>query len=78
MLGEAARNIPEAIRQKYPAIPWKNIMGIRNRLIHEYFGIDISTVWETIRTDLVTLKSSIAEMRTGEMGQSETVQSGDV
>ena len=53
-------------------------MGMRNKLIHEYFGIDISTVWETIRTDLVTLKSSIAEMRTGEMGQSETVQSGDV
>jgi hypothetical protein len=78
VLGEAARNIPEAIRQKYPAIPWKNIMGMRNKLIHEYFGIDISTVWETIRTDLVTLKSSIAEMRTGEMGQSETVQSGDV
>ena len=72
VLGEAARNIPEAIHQKYPAIPWKNIMGMRNKLIHEYFGIDISMVWETIRTDLVPLKSSIAEMRTGELGKSET------
>jgi uncharacterized protein with HEPN domain len=69
VLGEAARNIPEDIRQKYPAIPWRNIMGMRNKLIHEYFGVDVSMVWETIRTDLVPLKSSIAEMRTGELGQ---------
>jgi uncharacterized protein with HEPN domain len=44
-------------------------MGMRNKLIHEYFGVDVSMVWETIRTDLVPLKSSIAEMRTGELGQ---------
>ena len=74
VLGEAARNIPEAIRQKYPAIPWKNIMGMRNKLIHEYFGIDVSMVWETIQTDLAPLSSSIAEMRTEELGNSGTVQ----
>lgn len=74
VLGEAARSIPETVRQKYPEIPWKNIIGMRNKLIHEYFGIDVSMIWETIRTDLVPLKSSIAEMRSAEMGKSGTVQ----
>jgi uncharacterized protein with HEPN domain len=74
VLGEAARNIPEAVRQKYPSIPWKNIMGMRNKLIHEYFGVDVSMVWETIRTDLMPLKSLIAEMRTRESGQSGIIR----
>jgi uncharacterized protein with HEPN domain len=74
VLGEAARNIPEAIRMKYPAIPWKNIIGMRNKLIHEYFGVDVSMVWETIRIDLLPLKASIAGMYARESSQSGPTQ----
>jgi uncharacterized protein with HEPN domain len=48
VLGEAARGIPETIKEKYSEIPWFGIIGMRNKLIHEYFGVDLDMVWETI------------------------------
>lgn len=52
IIGEAARNVPEEIRSKYPKIPWRNMIGLRNILIHQYFGVDESIVWEIIQADL--------------------------
>jgi uncharacterized protein with HEPN domain len=49
IVGEATKHIPEEIRQKYPAIPWKDMSGMRDRLIHFYFGIKYELVWETIK-----------------------------
>ena len=48
IIGEAARNIPDEIASKYPNIPWSDMVGMRNILIHSYFGIDYSIVWNTI------------------------------
>jgi uncharacterized protein with HEPN domain len=45
IIGEAARHIPNTIIQEYPHIPWKHIRDMRNVLIHEYFGVDISIIW---------------------------------
>ena len=56
IIGEAARHVPEDIQKLWPAIPWANMMGIRNVLIHEYFGVDIEVVWKTVREDLPSLK----------------------
>ncbi|MDQ0298439.1 uncharacterized protein with HEPN domain [Salibacterium salarium] len=56
VIGEAAKHVPQEIRQKYSLIPWKNIIGLRNILIHEYFGIDEQIVWEIITTDLKKIK----------------------
>jgi len=52
IIGEAAINIPENIRKKYPEIPWKKMYGLRNLISHEYFGIDYEMIWEIAKTNL--------------------------
>ncbi|MHA0858502.1 HepT-like ribonuclease domain-containing protein [Paenibacillus sp. CMAA1364] len=52
IIGEAARNVSDEVRNKYPDIPWRNMIGLRNILIHQYFGVDESIVWEVIKTNL--------------------------
>jgi uncharacterized protein with HEPN domain len=59
IMGEAARNIPEDVRTKYPEIPWKKMIGLRNVLIHNYASIDEATIWEIIQTDLSQLRPHI-------------------
>jgi uncharacterized protein with HEPN domain len=49
IIGEAVKHIPRDIRGKYPDIPWKVMAGMRNKLIHEYFGIRYDVVWDTIK-----------------------------
>jgi uncharacterized protein with HEPN domain len=53
--GEAARLISQETRDAHPDIPWEQMIGIRNRLIHEYFRVDLTTVWDTVRNDLPRL-----------------------
>jgi uncharacterized protein with HEPN domain len=59
VIGEAAKQVPESIRQKHPAVPWKRMAGMRDRLIHFYFGVKHELVWETIRQELPRLKPLI-------------------
>ena len=62
IIGEATRNIPDNIKQKYSSIPRKNISGMRDRLIHFYFGIKYELVWDTIKIDIPVLKSQIKKI----------------
>lgn len=62
--GEAVKKIPKNVREKYPEIPWKEIGGMRDKLIHEYFGVDIETIWDTIHGDLTPLKELITRIIT--------------
>ncbi|MGH7791772.1 MAG: HepT-like ribonuclease domain-containing protein [Thermodesulfobacteriota bacterium] len=62
VIGEAVKNIPSATKKKYPDINWKAIAGMRDKLIHEYFGVSYPIVWETIRNDLPTLKAEIKKV----------------
>jgi uncharacterized protein with HEPN domain len=55
VLGEAARLVSDATRAAHPEVPWEQIAGMRNRLIHEYFRIDLPTVWQTVRDDIRAL-----------------------
>ena len=55
IIGEAARNIPEEIRSKYPGIPWREVAAMRSKLSHEYFGVNIQVVWKTTQEDLPAL-----------------------
>ncbi|KXS43390.1 DUF86 domain-containing protein [Methanolobus zinderi] len=59
IVGEAAGNIPSDIREKYPSVQWKKIVGLRNILIHEYFGIDMDILWGIIQNNLDELKDNI-------------------
>jgi uncharacterized protein with HEPN domain len=63
VIGEAVKKIPLEIREKRPDIPWKEIAGTRDKLIHEYFGIDLQILWKTIQTDLSPLDQAVLELR---------------
>lgn len=62
VIGEAARNMPDEVLEQYPNIPWGNMVSLRNKVIHEYFGIDMDILWKTIKEDLPPLKSQIIEI----------------
>jgi len=62
IIGEAARNIPEEIRKKYPKVPLRDAVGMRDKLIHEYFGVNKKVVWNTIKNDLPILKEGALEI----------------
>ncbi len=59
IIGEAANQIPQHIQEQYPDIPWFQMKGMRNILIHEYFGVDADVLWQTICEDLPILKSKL-------------------
>jgi len=65
VLGEAVRKIPDDTRNEYSEMPWQEIAGMRNKLIHEYFGIDTETIWDTIKDDLPALKKTVERILTG-------------
>jgi uncharacterized protein with HEPN domain len=56
VIGEAVSNLPESLREKESQIPWNLMKGMRNRLIHEYFGTDPSLVWNVIAIELPAMK----------------------
>jgi len=62
IIGEAAKQIPEEIRNKYPLIPWKEMAGMRDRLSHFYFGIKYELVWHTIKDVIPQVKPAIQEI----------------
>lgn len=67
IIGEAAKRVPDDIRIKYPQIPWKDMSGMRDRLIHFYFGIKYELVWKTIKDVIPAvmplIKSMLEEIR---------------
>ena len=65
IIGEATKNILDDIREKYPNIPWKEMAGMRDRLIHSYFGVDYKLVWETIQERLPELKPMLEDIIKG-------------
>ena len=59
IIGEAVRGIDPAIRQRYPSVPWRQIAGMRNILVHDYFRINHEIVWETVEKHVPSLKSEV-------------------
>jgi len=62
VIGEAVKHIPDYLKQKYPHVPWKEVAGMRDKLIHEYFGVDVALVWDTIQEDVIPFKQTILEI----------------
>ncbi len=59
IIGKAVRHISKDIRKSYPEVPWQDIAGMRDKLIHGYFGVDIEKVWDTAKEDLPILKEQV-------------------
>ena len=62
VIGEAAKNVPVDVREKHAQIPWRQMAGLRNILIHEYFGIDLNIVWTIATKDIPKAKKQIKEL----------------
>ena len=62
IIGEAAKNIPNSFREKYPKIEWRDIAGTRDRISHAYFDVDLNIVWDIIENNLPKLKKQIKEI----------------
>jgi len=62
IIGEASKNISSTVRSKHPEVPWKDLAGFRDKLIHHYFGVDIVSVWLSVTTDLPVLKQQMASL----------------
>lgn len=62
IIGEAAGRLPEEFTEKHPHIPWNQIRGMRNRLIHAYFGISLPLIWTTIQTAIPELRKNIVPL----------------
>lgn len=62
IIGEAIKNIPRDVRVKYKVIPWKDIVGMRNKITHAYFGIDYEIVWNVVKEKLPALKIQVEQV----------------
>jgi len=62
IIGEASRNIREDVRKKFPNIPWRRMIGLRNIVSHAYFGVDLELIWEIVSKNLPGLEAKIKNM----------------
>ncbi|WP_373500743.1 DUF86 domain-containing protein [Desulfococcus sp.] len=62
IIGEAAKKIPVPLRRRYGSIPWKNLTGMRDKLIHDYVGVSVDVVWQTVKNDIPSVRQELARV----------------
>jgi len=68
IIGEATKSLSAQLREKYPNVPWKGMAGVRDRLIHHYFGVNLDIVWDIVTVELPVLESRVGEILQNEQG----------
>ncbi len=62
IIGEASRNISFEFQERHPEIPWSQMIGMRNKIVHDYFEINIQTIWKTVKNDIPLLKKAVSRL----------------
>jgi uncharacterized protein with HEPN domain len=62
IVGEASKKVSVAVKEKHPEIPWRQMAGLRDKLIHDYFGIDLPAVWNVVESNLPILKTQLTQI----------------
>ncbi|RPJ70630.1 MAG: DUF86 domain-containing protein [Alphaproteobacteria bacterium] len=62
IIGEATKNLPESLKKEHSEVPWRKMTGIRDKMIHGYFGVDLEVVWSTIKEDIPSVKPLIEKI----------------
>jgi len=62
IIGEAAKNLSDEFRSSHDVLPWRDMAGMRDKLIHQYFGVDLSAVWDSVENDVPLIKEKLIEM----------------
>jgi len=60
IIGEASKKVPLSVRKRHPKVPWKQMAGMRDKLIHEYFGVNFEVLWKTTQEDIPLVQQLIA------------------
>jgi uncharacterized protein with HEPN domain len=66
VIGEAAAHLPEDVTERYPEVPWRQIAAIRNIIVHEYFGVDLTVIWDAVQWDLPILVGHLRRIQDDE------------
>ena len=74
IIGEAARQVPPEVRQRYPTLPWTVIVGMRHRLVHEYHSLDLNRVWDTATRDMEPLIAALEALSSDSPGSTDGTQ----
>jgi uncharacterized protein with HEPN domain len=62
IIGEAVKNLPADLKREHPEIPWRDIAGLRDIVVHQYFGLDLELIWDVVKKDIPELKPKILKM----------------
>jgi len=63
IIGEAVKNLPDDLKKEHTEIPWRDIAGLRDIVVHQYFGLDLELIWDVVKKDIPQLKPSILSLR---------------